>query len=550
MFRNSFVSIFALVLLFSPPLWAAEEQSALSEPSINKSIREKVNSGSRIAGDELKTRPLLKIFYEERKYDPLWNKKDKLKKQAKELITYINELGREGLSPLNYHAGSLDRIVNPEGKQKSKFDETAIADLDLLLSDAFFAIAYHFSHGFLNPYNMGARWYSLDMSDRLKEAITQAVSKKRVDETLNGFLPQDKNYKALKKALADYQEMLPTTEWPQIPKLPPKKKINLGDQDGRILIIRERLSVTKKKGLNEDTPEAKVYDEELEAAVIEFQKRHGLLEDGVIGWRTVETMNVSMLERIEQIKINLDRNRAWSYIMKEQDKRVVVNIPAFYLTAYENNEPAVGMRVIVGMYKRKTPLLSSKIRHLIFSPKWFMPDTILFEDKLSKIKKDPSYLRRHGMKVYHKGGGQVDAETIDWSVITSKHDIPYRVVQSSGNLNALGKVKFIFPNRHDVYLHDTPGKYLFDRATRTFSSGCIRIAKPVDLAVLLLNHDSDWDEGKIKLSMSRANPRKTLLDEPVPVHLTYVTSWVDENGTLHFRKDVYGYDRIYKRLLF
>lgn len=548
MFRNLSILFFALVLLTSPSALSAEE-SISQEPLINKQIREKLSRGVRIEGEELKTGPLLKIFYEGQEYESLWSKNDKLKKQAKELIDYINKVEEEGLDPASYHAKSLDSIINPEGGEKSEFNENTLADLDLLLTDAFFAMAYHFSHGFLNPYNMNIRWYSLDMSEQLREAVTEAVNKKRIEKTLDNFLPQDKNYKALKKYLSEYKEMLPTVEWPKIPKLPPKKKIKVGDQDERILIVRERLGVTKKKGLNEDTLEAKTHDEELEQAVIEFQKRNGLLEDGVIGWRTIDAMNVPINKRIEQIKINMDRHRAWSYIMKDQDKRVVVNIPAFYLNAYQNNERVLGMKIIVGMYKRQTPLLSSKIRYLIFSPKWFMPDTILFEDKLPKIIKDPSYLSRHGMKVYEKGGGQVDAESIDWAAITSKNDIPYRVVQASGNLNALGKVKFIFPNRHDVYLHDTPGKYLFERATRTFSSGCMRIAKPVELAKLLLNDKSDWDEEKIEAAMNQGYEQKAPLTEPVPVHITYVTAFVDEEGQLQFRNDVYGFDRVYERAL-
>jgi len=377
-------------------------------------------------------------------------------------------------------------------------------------------------------------------------AASFAFAEDRSSEKPPDLPPQNAAYTGLNKSLAQYEEMAGKVIWPKIDALVKGKKINLGDEDERIPVIRERLGVAKKVRPNQ-THNPYIYDADLEQAVIKFQRDSGLLDDGVIGYRTVGELNVSIEDRICQIKVNMDRLRELSSIWEEPE-RVVVNIPAFWLETYENGNLVLDMKVIDGMVKRKTPTLSSAIDHLIFAPRWYVPDTILFEDKLPHIRKDPSYLSRHGMKVYEKGGGEVDPETIDWTQFQSKH-IPYRVVQRSGDLNALGHVKFKFPNRYDVYLHDTPDKKLFKNAQRSFSSGCVRIEKPVELAELLLKDKPEWDAEKISKAMGGSNERAVYLTTPMPVHIIYVTAWVDKNGTLQFRDDIYGYDGRIKKLV-
>ena len=210
------------------------------------------------------------------------------------------------------------------------------------------------------------------------------------------------------------------------------------------------------------------------------------------------------------------------------------------------------MKVITGMKRRRSPLLSSEIMYLIFSPQWFVPDNIFIQDKLPHILKDPSYLERHGMRVYVKSHDRlrpIDSNSIDWSEINRKN-VPYRVVQSSGNLNALGRVKFIFPNRYSVYLHDTPDKKLFEKDLRAFSSGCIRIEKPVDMAEFLIGDKPGWDRAKVEQAMNRNHEQVVPLTEPMPIHIIYLTSWVDKEGVLQFREDVYGYDHRYLKALY
>lgn len=523
------------------------EETADEELSIEKLIKDRVEKGKKIEGENLHTLPLISSFYEAREYSPIWSKKERLTSQGLEMIEFINKVCSEGLNPKNYHANAIEAVRAKIEEKKGSAELPMLADLDILLTDAFFSIGTHFSYGAINPYNRSMRWYPPGGEEEIKTALDRGVKDKRVESTLRDMLPKTQEYEALRKKLHEFISMGKETKWTKIHALPKNKKLNPGDRDERIPLIKERLGVIKEVG-HVIPEEMLIYDDQTKDAVIKFQQDHGLLDDGVIGFRTIDAMNVSIEERIDQIKVNLDRQRALSKVL-DREKKVVVNIPAFWLTAYEEGKPALEMKVITGMRKRKTPMLSSEIKHLIFSPKWFVPDTILFEDKLPYIRKDPAYLTRHGMKVYEKGGGRVDPEEIDWSQINSKHNIPYRVVQDSGNANALGRVKFIFPNRHDVYLHDTPQKRLFSNASRTFSSGCIRIEKPVDLAQLLLADKPEWDSEKIAGAMNRNYEQVVPLTEPVPIHIVYVTAWVDNDGVMQFRNDVYGYDESYKRTL-
>lgn len=523
------------------------EESTVEEPTIEGLIKEKIEKGKKIEGEDLRTLPLMSSFYEGREYAPLWIKNERLTTQGQEMIKVISEVCGEGLNPKSYHADAIESVqAKMEGK-KGNEKLSLSADLDILLTDAFFSIGTHFSYGAINPYSRSMRWYPPAGEEQLKTALDDAVKTKRVESALKEMLPKTPEYEALKKKLHEFMSMAKDTKWTKIHPLPKNTKLNPGDRDERIPLIKERLGVVKEVG-HVVSEEMLIYDERTKDAVIKFQQDHGLLDDGVIGFRTLDAMNVPIQDRIDQIKVNLDRQRALSRILN-QDKKVVVNIPAFWLTTYEGGKPVLEMKVITGMYKRKTPMLSSEIKHLIFSPKWFVPDTILFEDKLSHIRKDPAYLKRHGMKVYEKGGGRVEPEEIDWSQISSKHNIPYRVVQDSGDANALGRVKFIFPNRHDVYLHDTPQKSLFKNASRTFSSGCIRIEKPVELAELLLKDKEIWNREKIEDAMNRSHEQVVPLTTPVPIHIIYVTAWVDNDGVMQFRNDVYGYDSSYRRTL-
>ncbi|MFC3226334.1 murein L,D-transpeptidase [Marinibaculum pumilum] len=287
---------------------------------------------------------------------------------------------------------------------------------------------------------------------------------------------------------------------------------------------------------------AEIYDNALVAAVLRFQRRHGLEPDGVVGPKTLAALNVPLADRIRQVELNLER---WRWLPADLGRRyVLVNIAGYDYRLVEDGVEKLYGRTIVGRSYRSTPVFSDKIEYLVFNPKWTVPRRLAVEDKLPQIKEDPDFLRREGFSVYVGWGEdaqEIMPEFIDWHSL-SKNNFPYRLVQSPGASNALGQVKFLFPNKYDVYLHDTPSRHLFKRANRAFSSGCIRVEHPLDLAEHLLMSEPGWDRARIDGALQLDRERWITLREPVPVHLLHWTTWRDPDGTLQFRDDLYGRD--------
>lgn len=338
----------------------------------------------------------------------------------------------------------------------------------------------------------------------------------------------------LQKVLQDYQEIAAKGGWPVLPKV---EKLQKGDQGPAVELLRRRLLVTG------DLPKGKagdVYDDSLVEGVQRFQMRHGLEPDGTVGKETLEALNVPVEDRIRQIQVNLARKAT---LPRESAPRyVVVNIPDFRLKVIENGKKALGMKVVLGQRKQwQTPTLDSQIKYLILNPKWNVPAGIFAKELIHDLRKDPTYLERHRMKVI-SADGEVDPATIDWNAVDAKNP-KMRVVQREGAGNSLGRVKFMFPNPHDVYLHDTPQKKLFARNMRALSHGCVRVEQPLDLATYLLGKDdASWTREKIESAINTGRNRDIPLATPIPVHIIYMTAWVDDDGKANFRNDIYGRD--------
>ncbi len=525
-------------------------------------LHDKLQKSEPISSQYIHTQPILKKYYQERGFNAVWFKDNyKLKREAKDLLKVLSKVEQEGLNSQDYHFELISEKIDQARKFRKKDNYEELAELELLLSDAFLSLGFHllygkvgFRHGKSDSIEFKPRWYAPMSENGLTSLMENAVSSEQVREQLYRLLPKNKAYKKLRKKLAEYKELAQEVNWPQIPRLPRRKKLTLGDKDERILLIKQRLDLLPSISKETWPEQVYIFDEELDAALRKFQDQHGLLVDGVVGWRTLKVLNQTIAQKIELIKINLDRQRSMAGFF-EEPRNIIVNIANFNLEVKENHKKVMDMRVIVGMKKRMSPMLSSEIDHLIFSPKWFVPDTILIEDKLPLVQEDPAYFKKHGMKVYEKGTERskeaepIDPETIDWSAIDfdDPEEVPFRVVQNPGAYNALGRVKFMFPNRHAVYLHDTPSKRLFNNSYRAFSSGCIRIQKPIEMAKYLLKDKNGWDKKKIKRAMNRGREQIVTLSKPMPLHIIYMTSWVDENNQLQFRNDIYGLDAAYKK---
>lgn len=310
-----------------------------------------------------------------------------------------------------------------------------------------------------------------------------------------------------------------------------------GMEDNRILLLRKRLKTTGD--LESDASNLETFDDQLEQAVIRFQNRHYLSADGTVGKQTLAALNIPVEDRIDQIRINMERLRWVLHAISGQF--VITDIAGFEVFVYKDDEIVWTSRVQVGKPYRKTPVFKSEIKYLELNPTWTVPPGILAKDILPAVKKDPNYLKERNINVIDRSGKTVNQETIDWSKYTGRN-FPYQLRQEPGPANALGLIKIMFPNKHLVYIHDTPSKALFDRTDRTFSSSCIRTEKPFELAEILLDDPDKWNPESFKQVIDSGRTQRVMLAKPVPVLLFYWTVAVSPDGTVRFKKDPYKRD--------
>jgi L,D-transpeptidase YcbB len=329
--------------------------------------------------------------------------------------------------------------------------------------------------------------------------------------------------------------------------LPAGATLRPGETHPRVRLLRERLRESGDlPSADPSAPAATgvsdLFDHTLEAAVRHFQTRHGLLVDGIVGPATLGALNVPVLARIRQLRVNLDRRRAFDPFPSLP--AILVNIPAFQAWIMHDEGEVRTHRIIVGRVDRPTPLLSGRIEHIVLAPAWNVPPGILRNDKLPEIRQDPTYLDRHRMSVMDRATGRpTDASVIDWSAITaSEFSARFWIRQAPGPANALGRVKFIFPNPYAVFLHDTPDRHLFDRHRRAFSSGCIRIDEAMELAERLLATGDGWTSDRLAALADSGVERWVPLATPIPIRTVYWSAWVSPDGNLHTVEDLYDLD--------
>ena len=341
---------------------------------------------------------------------------------------------------------------------------------------------------------------------------------------------------ALEHALSQYRQLAAQGGWPQVPSGP---TLHEGDRNERIPLLRKRLVISTDLAATADQGDH--FDGILKEAVQKFQTRHGLTADGTVGAKTLSELNVPINERIRQLTASLERCQPLPQLL--EPRHILINIADFTLKLFEAGKPVLSMPVIVGKTFRQTPVFNGRISSLVLNPSWEVPHSIATKDILPKIKKNPSYLSQMHLRVFQgwNGATEIDPATINWASISTTH-FPYRLRQDPGPANALGRVKFLFPNPYDVYLHDTPSRELFQKDARTFSSGCIRIAKPLDLAVYLLQGTKLNSMDALTAAIARDKTQQIVIPSPIAVHIVYMTAWVDHEGTVQFRPDIYNRD--------
>jgi L,D-transpeptidase YcbB len=491
---------------------------------------------------------VLPRFYLNRTFRPAWSDRNGPIPLADSLLHAIRESESEGLHPPDYHLEKIEEILEIiRGRQAGNLplNHLRLVDLDLLLTDAFLVLGSHLAGGRVDPETFDPEWHPSRRVIDLAGVLEEALEREQIGPVLHGLLPNHPGYSQLREALARYRHIQRNGGWPVIPEGPTMRR---GDSGNRVDILRERLLLAGDYQANRTNIYA-VFDDVIEQAVIRFQERHGLEADGLVGRETLAHMNTPVEQRLRQVLVNMER---WRWLPEDLgDRYIIVNIANFELELVERNETIMRMRVIVGRQYRRTPVFTGRMTYLVFSPFWNIPPGISANDILPQVKRNIGYLAENNIRVLEGWGanaGDIDPATVDWSVITARNN-PYRFRQDPGPNNALGRVKFMFPNKFNVYLHDTPARELFTRVQRDFSSGCIRVEKPVELAEYLLTDRNEWNRRAIVQAMNGSVERTVSLKRPIPVHLLYWTAWADDTGTIHFRRDIYNRDqRLYEAL--
>jgi murein L,D-transpeptidase YcbB/YkuD len=353
--------------------------------------------------------------------------------------------------------------------------------------------------------------------------------------------PQDEGYLGLKAALATYRTLAAAGGWPSVPAWAPDAvKLEPGMTDPRVPAFRARLAVTDGAPAV-PADKAEFFDEGLKQAMIRFQARHGLIADGTPGRNTIRALNVPVETRLLQIVASLERRRTR---VIPDEPYILVNIPEYRLRMVSGGQVIFDTPVVTGRPSRPTPLIASRISSVVLNPTWTVPLKLAGEDIVPKVLKDPEYLAKEGIRIFASFSSddeEIDPTAIDWTRVSRKH-FPYRLRQDPGPLNSLGQVKLNFPNAHDVYMHDTPDKKLLARDVRAFSSGCVRVQNPVDLAEKVLAGTPGWDRARIDATIAAGSLYTVPVARSINVRLVYETAWTDPAGAVNFRQDVYGHD--------
>ena len=474
---------------------------------------------------------LLADVYSELGFKPAWSDAERVGRW----LGIIEKARDDGFDAADFHDQAI-REIHAELLSRRSITPVRRAEIDLILTDSLIRLAYSEVFGKLNPYELDTRWNfrRQNGTDSAAEGLANLLRATSPGDELQQYIVRPPYYSALRNHYIAYREIVARGGWPEVPA---GNTLRPGGSDPRIPVIAERLAITGD--IDDASGAADTLDDRLEAGVRRFQERHGLTTDGIIGPGTLAAMNVPASTRLETLRVNLERLR-WLADDFEDDM-VIVNIAGFEAYVLQGGEAIWGTRVQVGQRYRQTPIFRDEITYLSINPTWTAPRSLATRSVLPQIQKDTSYIVERGFDVRDRNGNPVDPATVDWGSL-NRSNFPYTLVQRPGPYNAMGQVKFMFPNRYAVYLHDTPSRYLFDREARAFSAGCIRTERPLELAELLLAPQG-WDQARIQQVLDSGRLTNVTLDTPMPVLLTYFTARVNDDGTLFFFADVYDRDK-------
>jgi len=468
---------------------------------------------------------LIYSFYSQRGFRPAWTNPQ----TANELRRAIKDSEADGLDPRDYHLSVLEQLAESPAGSNAAFE--------ILYTDALLRLGDHLQFGKVDAASFDAHWnYTRSPSvSEIPQRIEIALASGDIYAAIEKLKPTHRLYQTLKQELARYRQTATSTERIVIGQ---GKAIESDAHDQRVPALRRRLIVSGDLDAATDST-SDLYDATLQAAVLRFQERMGLVADGKLGARTVTELNVPLEERINQLLVNLDRGRVLLHDLPIDF--VIVNIAGYSVYLVRGQEVVWNSRVQVGKTYRQTPMFRSEINYLVFNPTWTVPPGIIRNDILPDARRDPASITRRGLRVLNASGSEVDPASVNWSKFKSGN-IPYTLRQDPGPKNALGRVKIMFPNTYSVYLHDTPSQSKFEETDRAFSSGCVRVERALELAERLLADPSRWNAATIQKTIDAGRTQNVTLPSKVPVLLAYWTAWVDPQGRVNFRRDVYGQD--------
>ncbi len=507
----------------SPPVKTTVLSSAIATYAVEKSF-----AGITLTRNE---RDALSSFYAARWNQPYWMKENGPRPIVTPFLSALRHADLYALSPSDFASA-----LKLEDEGWSETGPVELARSEVTLMRAALLYARQASAGRIRPRSVAGN-ITVDPKPRDPAMVLDIMSThENPVEYLKSLHPNTPEFKRLREAYLDYRNIVARGGWPVIGK---GRALKLGSTGKRVIALRKYLAITGDLPENEPTDKA-VFDDALRKAVKTIQARHGLKADGVAGSSTLEILNIPATKRLEQIQLNLERRR---WLPDDLGYRhVLVNQAEFKLRVFENKKEIYQSRVVVGKPGHSTPEFSNSIKTVVLNPYWNVPRSIATKEILPILARNPGYLARKGMSLVSSQGRTISPYSVNWSRV-SRRSFNFRIRQRPGARNALGRIKFLFPNGHSVYMHDTPSKSLFNRDERAFSHGCVRVQNPVKFAEILMQPQFGWSKKAISRKIAARRNRAIRLKENIPVHLTYRTVWVGKDGELNFRRDFYGRDK-------
>lgn len=508
--------------------------STASQPQPNAALQAYVDGktlDSAIAAPEMPAAERTRLtdqvrrVYKDHGYQLIWIDGDRPSERYRQFAEALESADDHGLPRALY------QLPIQDSSGKGAISSEQAPEIDARITATFLRYFAHLTGGRLDPRALNSLWTLQPEKPDLVAALSTALKNNDLPAAMERLQPQQPEYQELVKALVRYRAIAAKGGWPAIPS---NTRLKPNQQSPVVPVLRQRLVIEGDLDPAHEKDPSPVFDATVAHAVKRFEERHRIEPDGIVDAATVAALNVPVEQRIRTIELNLER---WRWLHDPMPARYfVVNVPDFRLEAIENGKAVMTMRVVVGEPENKTPIFADEMTHVVFSPYWNVPPSIAKEETIPRVANDPGFLARNNMEVVSSSGAVVDPYSVDWS-----NPGGYRIRQRPGSGNALGGVKFMFPNNFDVYLHDTNATKLFDRIERGLSHGCVRVEEPHKLAQYVLRDQPEWTPEAIAVAMKTGQEKHVKLKTHIPVYILYKTAWVHDGG-VRFLKDLYGHD--------